>query len=76
MRSDVKMVMHFLTHAITATQHCILPYPSLWVLPIVVVVVVVVRIVVVDDDVNVVVVVTVLSKIRAHSFDVTMLVLS
>jgi hypothetical protein len=71
------MVMHFLTHAITATQHCILPYPSLWVFSIVVVVVVVVRIVVVvDDDVNVVVVVTVLSKSRAHSFDVTLLVLS
>lgn len=66
--------MHILTHAITATHHCSLPYPSLWVLPLVVVVVV--RIVVVDDVVNAVVVVTVLSKIRAHSFDVTMLVLS
>jgi len=65
--------MHILTHAITATHHCSLPYPSLWVLPLVVVVV---RIVVVDDVVNAVVVVTVLSQIRAHSFDVTMLVLS
>lgn len=62
-----------MTRAIAATQHCVLLYPSLWVLPVVVVVRVVV---VVVADVVVVVVVAVLSKIRAHSFDVTMLVLS
>jgi len=44
----------FLTRAITVTHHCILLYPSLWVLPIVVVVVVrvvVVVVVVVDGGV-------------------------